>query len=58
MQLENLHHFSNLQDNFWFNYQSLAALVLCWRLTESDVTLTPSVCVWIDDDSNIITWVM
>jgi len=45
-QLENLHHFSNLHNNFWFNYWSLAALVLCWRLRESDVTVTPSVtCV-------------
>jgi len=45
-QLENLHHFSNLHDNFWFNYRSLAALVFCWSLTESDVTVTPSVmCV-------------
>jgi len=27
--------------------RSLAALVLCWRLSESDVTVTPSV-TWVD----------
>jgi len=57
--LENLHHFSTLHDNFWFNviwhrwYTILFNLTwfgidgpwpyLCWRLAESDVTVIPSV---------------
>ena len=47
MQLENLHHFSNLCDNFQFNTiwhrWSMAALIFCRRLVESDVTVTPTV---------------
>jgi len=61
MRLENLHHFSNLCDNFLFNTicdrwyvitfqfnviwhtRSMATLVVCWRLAESDVTVMPSV---------------
>jgi hypothetical protein len=47
MRLENLHHFSNLQDNFQFNVkwhrQSIAALIFCRRLPGCDVTDRPSV---------------
>jgi hypothetical protein len=47
MRMENLHHFSNLRDNFHFNAiwhrRSVAALVFCRRLAESVVTVTPSV---------------
>jgi len=36
--------------------QSLTALVLGYRLTESDITVMPStVCVWIDYVGDIIT---
>ena len=46
MQLENLHHLSNLRDNVQFNViwhrHTLAALVLCRRLAASDITATPS----------------
>jgi hypothetical protein len=46
-QLENLHHFLNLRDNFWFNAiwnrQSVVARIFCGRLAESDVTVTASV---------------
>jgi hypothetical protein len=45
--LEHLHHFSNLCDNFQFNAiwhrRSMAALIFCRRLAESDVTVAPSV---------------
>jgi hypothetical protein len=45
MLLEDLHRFLNLLDSFWFNAfwqtQSLATLVLCWRLAETDVTVMP-----------------
>ena len=45
--LENLHHFLNLFDNFRFNMiwppQSMATLVLCWRLAGSYSTVMPSV---------------
>jgi len=45
--LENLHHPSNLRTNFQFNAiwhrRSMAAFIFCRRLTESDVTLMPSV---------------
>lgn len=41
--LENLHHFSNLHDNFRFNAircsVTVAALIFCRRLAESDVTV-------------------
>jgi len=41
----------NVCDNFWFNAMwhtwCLVTLVLCWRLAESDVTITPSV-TWFD----------
>jgi hypothetical protein len=44
---KNLHHFSNLRDNFHFNAiwhrQSVAALIFCRRLAGSDITVTPSV---------------
>jgi hypothetical protein len=47
MQLENLHQFSNLHDNFQFNEiwhrRSVVTLIFCRRLAGSDVTLTPSV---------------
>jgi len=60
MQLENLHHYSNLCDNVWFNaiwkrpYEKIFSimrfgihkmwlhLILCWRLAQNDVTVTPS----------------
>jgi hypothetical protein len=45
--LENLHHFSNLCSNFQFNLiwhgQSMATLIICRRLPESDITVMPSV---------------
>ena len=45
--LKNLHHFFNLCDNFWFNAiwhrRSMATLVLYQRLSETDVTVMPSV---------------
>jgi hypothetical protein len=47
LHLENLHHFSNLRDNFCFNVvwprQSVSALIFCRRLTGSDITVMPSV---------------
>lgn len=52
-RLENLHNFSNARDNFRFrticHKQSLAALVVCWRLAESDITVKPTVTcvVWL-----------
>jgi hypothetical protein len=46
-RLENLDNFSNLHDIFRLNAishrRSLAALVLCSRLPESDATVMPSV---------------
>jgi hypothetical protein len=49
MRLENLHHFSNVH-NFWFiailHRLSVAALIFCWRLAESDVTVTPVTCMY------------
>ena len=46
MLTKNLHPFSNLRDKFRFNViwnrWSLVALVLHWRLAESDITVTPS----------------
>jgi hypothetical protein len=49
-RLENLRNFSNSRNNFRFrtiwHKRSLAALVLCWRLAVSDVTVKPTVtCV-------------
>ena len=45
--LENLDHFSNLRNNFRFNAiwrrRSMAVLIICRRLAESDVTITLSV---------------
>jgi hypothetical protein len=45
--LENLHHLSNLCNNFWFNAiwhrWSMATLIFCRRLAGNDVTTTPSV---------------
>ena len=47
IKLENLHHFSNLCYNFWFNTiwyrQSVAMLIDSRRLAESDFTIKPSV---------------
>jgi hypothetical protein len=47
MQHENLYHFCNLCDKFRFNTiwrrWSMATLVFCRRLTESYITVTPSV---------------
>jgi hypothetical protein len=43
MRLENLHHFSNFTDAFWFNVvwhrQSVATWIICMRLAESHVTV-------------------
>jgi hypothetical protein len=65
MQLENLHSFSNLQDNFWFSAiwhtQSVATLIFCMRLTESDVNVMPSVmcmdwlCLWYNHAAYIVS---
>jgi hypothetical protein len=45
-RLKNLKHFSNLCDNFRFNAighsRYVVALVLCWRLAESDITVMPT----------------
>jgi len=45
--LANLHRFSNLCDNFWFDEilhrLSLVILIFCRRLAGSDVTVMPSV---------------
>ena len=50
MQLENLHHFSNLHNNFWFiailHRLSVAVLIFSRRLVESDVTVTPVTCMY------------
>jgi len=47
MRFEYLHHFPNLCYNFRFNAiwhtRSVAALIFCRVLAESDVTVTPSV---------------
>jgi hypothetical protein len=47
MHLENILYFSNFGSKFPFNMiwhtRSVAALVLCWRLAETGVTVTPSV---------------
>jgi hypothetical protein len=46
-QTENLHHLSNLRDNFRFKVilhgQSMAALIFCRKLAESKVTVMPTV---------------
>jgi hypothetical protein len=47
-QFSNLHHFSNLRDNvrfnaIWHGEKKVASHILCWRLAESDVTVTPLV---------------
>jgi hypothetical protein len=53
MRLETLHHVSDLRDNFWFNAiwpsQSVATLTFYRNLSESDITVTPSVTrmVWL-----------
>ena len=48
-RLENLQNFSKLRDNFRFtamwHTRSVVALVLCWRLAQSDVIVTPSVMI-------------
>jgi hypothetical protein len=47
MRHENLHHFSNLRNNFWYNAiwhrRSMATRFFCRRLAESDITVPPSV---------------
>ena len=68
MHLENLHHFSNLRDNFWFNAirhrQSVSALILCRRLTVSEITVIPSVtcmdqlCWWYDHVAYLVSFAM
>jgi len=49
--LENLHCFSNLRNNFWFDAilhrLSLVILIFCRRLAESDVPIMPSI-IWMD----------
>jgi len=46
MQLENLHHISNLCDNFRFNtiwhMRSVVTLITCRRLAESEISVMPS----------------
>ena len=46
-RFENLHHFSYLRHNFWFNAiwhrRSAVALIFCRKLAGCDVTVTPSV---------------
>jgi len=64
MHLENLLHFSNLHDKFWFNAiwqrQSVSTLIFCRRLTSSDITVTPSVtcmdwlCWWYDHVADLV----
>jgi hypothetical protein len=57
-QLENVHHFWNLHNNFRLNAilhgRNVAALVLCWSLAKCDVTVTPSVSVRADCTGNTI----
>jgi hypothetical protein len=65
MQLENLNDFLNLRFIFQFNAiwyrRSMAALVMCWNLAESDVTVTPSVtcmdwlCWWYNRKADIVS---
>jgi hypothetical protein len=65
MRLENLHHFSNLRDNFRFNAiwhrLSVVMLIFCRRLAGSDVTVTPSVtCVdwlrwWCNHEAHLVS---
>lgn len=47
MHLQNLHHFSNICNNFLLNViwhrWSVAALIFCVRLAESNITVMPSV---------------
>ena len=62
-QLENFRHVSNLRDNFRFNTiwhrQSMAALVFCRGLAESDITVMPSVmcmnwlCWWYNHAAHV-----
>jgi len=45
-QLEYLHNFSNLCDNFWFKaiwHRYMAALIFFKSLANIDVTITPSI---------------
>jgi hypothetical protein len=62
MRLENLHHILTLRDSFWFNAiwhrRSVVTLVFCRRLAGSDVTVTPSVGVWIDYVGHIAMWLI
>jgi hypothetical protein len=63
-RLENFRRVSNLHDNFRFNTiwhrQSMAALVFCRRLAESDVTVMPSVmcmnwlCWWCSRAAHVV----
>jgi len=52
----------NLLSNFQFNSiwhtRSMAALVLCWRLAESDITPCHQSHVWIDYVGDTITWLI
>jgi hypothetical protein len=47
MRLENLHHFSDLHDNFWFNAiwhrQSMGMSICCRRVAESVITVMQTV---------------
>jgi hypothetical protein len=47
MQLENLHHFSKLRDDFWlttlWHIRSIATLTVCSRLAKTDITAMPSI---------------
>jgi len=65
MHFENLHHFSNLHNNFWFSAirhrRSVSALIFCRRLADSDITVMPSVtCMdwlswWYDHVADLVS---
>ena len=63
MQLENLHHFLNLCDHFWFNMIwhrcFVATLVFCRKLAESNATVMLSVmcglCWWYNHVPHIVS---
>jgi len=66
MQLENLHHISNLCGNFWFNTiwhrQPVVALITCRRLAESDISVMPPVtcmawlCWWYNYMAHLVSF--
>ena len=64
-RLESLYHFSNSPHNVQFNTiwhrQSVAALIFCWRLAESNIIVTPSVtcinwlCWWYNHVAHLVS---